>query len=118
MSFFRHKVVHDGEDTFFHFSGVLSTEDNHLSLVEVERNCSIIDYVRDELVGSELTCVENVVVSSVGKVPLQLFGCRSDKHIGHEESVIGTSAHDSDSDPFLGIPTSVAIDYVDKSAGV
>lgn len=36
MSLLGHQVVHDGENTLFHFSCVLRSKDNHLSLLEVQ----------------------------------------------------------------------------------
>lgn len=88
MTFLGHEVVHDCEDTFFHFSSILSSQNDHLSLVEVKRDSSIVDDIRDELVGTELTSIEDVIVSSISEIFLELLGSGSDKHVSHEESVI------------------------------
>jgi len=118
MSFFGHKVVHDGEDSLFHLAGVLAAEDHHLPLLKVEADCHISSHVRDVLVGHELSGVENVVICAIGEVLLEFRGGRPDEHVGHEESVVGTSAHDSDSDAVLRAPSCVPINNIDLPSGV
>ena len=48
----------------------------------------------------------------------QLFSCRSDKHISHEESMVGTGADNADVDAVLLVPASIAIYDVDSISGI
>jgi hypothetical protein len=118
MSLLGHQVVHDGENTLLHFSCILRSKDNHLSLLEVEGNCSFADNIGDEFVGSKLSSVEDVVVSSIGEVGFKLFLGRFDQHVSHEESMITSGAHNSDSDTFFKVPTSISIDNIDFVSGI
>lgn len=49
---------------------------------------------------------------------LELLSCRSDKHVSHEESMVGASADDSDLDAVLLIPAGETIDNIDAASGV
>ena len=49
---------------------------------------------------------------------LELGGRWADQHVAHEESVVGTSANNSDLDPVALIPAGETIDNVDAVAGV
>ena len=87
-------------------------------LLEVEADCGIVDDVGDVLGCVELASVKDVVVGSIGEVDLEFVGSGADQHVVHEESVVGTSAHYSDFDPFFGAPAGISIDHVDSSAGI
>jgi hypothetical protein len=49
---------------------------------------------------------------------LKLLTGRADKHVPHEEGMVGASADDTDADTVLLVPAGVAIDDVDAVAGV
>ena len=49
---------------------------------------------------------------------LEIFTIRSDKHVTHEESMIGTGADDPDLDPVLLIPSCEAVYNVDTISSV
>jgi hypothetical protein len=49
---------------------------------------------------------------------LQLSSGRADKHVAHEESVVGTRADNADLDPVALIPAGETIDDVDAVTGV
>ena len=70
------------------------------------------------LVGGELTGVEDIVVSSIREILIELGLGGHDEHISHEEGVIWTSADDSDLDSIFGIPASISINNVDFTSGV
>lgn len=118
VTFLGHEIVHDGEHTLLHLTCVLTAEDYHLSLLEVQTDSNVSHNVGNVLVSHELSSVEDVVVGSVGEVSLELSGSGSDEHVGHKESVVGTSAHDSDSDSVFGAPSSIAINNINFSSGV
>jgi len=44
---------------------------------------------------------------------LQFTSIRTNEHISHEESVVGTSAHDSDLNSIFFIPSCIAVNDVD-----
>ena len=48
----------------------------------------------------------------------QLFSRRPDKHVAHEQGMVGTSADNADADPVSLIPASKAIDNIDSVSGV
>lgn len=48
----------------------------------------------------------------------EVLSLRSNEHISHEESVVGTSADDSNLDPILFVPSCKAVYNVDTISGV
>jgi hypothetical protein len=118
VSLLGHEVVHDGEHTFFHLSGILSTQDNHLSLLEVETHCCIVDHIGETFVGIELSGIEDIVISSFAEIFLEFLNSGSDQHVGHEQGVIRAGAHDSDLDSLLGAPSRISINNINNSASI
>jgi hypothetical protein len=49
---------------------------------------------------------------------LQLLAARPDEHVAHEESMVGTSADNTDVDAVTLVPAGETIDNVDTVAGV
>lgn len=43
----------------------------------------------------------------------ELFSRRSDKHVAHEKSMVGTSTDNTDADSVALVPSSVTIDNID-----
>lgn len=110
------EVVHDGEDTLLHFTGVLGTQDDHFHTLEVDFDRGGGGHTGSESVGRELT---GVVDDKVGfAVVLELFCRRSDQHVVHEQGVVGSGSDDSDLDSVLGIPTGESIEDVDVFSGI
>ena len=97
-----HEVVHDGEDTLFHLSSVLGTEDNHLHALEVDLDGGGRGHTGSETVGRELAGIVNNKVGLAKLLELVLGG--TDEHVVHEEGVVGSCANDSDLDAVLGVP--------------
>lgn len=118
MALFGHEVVHDGEDTLFHFSSILCSQNNEFSRGKVESNTSFDPNIWNEFVCREFTCIKNVVVSAVGKVFIEFLGGGPDEHVGHEQGMVRSCADDSDSDSFGLVPACVAVDYVQAFAAV
>ena len=118
MSLFRHQVVHNGEYTFFHLTGILSTKNDHFPLLKVEGNTCVTVNVGDVFIGVELASVENIIISAVGEVLLELFIRGLDEHVCHEERVVGSCADDSDTDAFLLVVAGISIDDVESLSGV
>ena len=113
MSLLGHEVVHDGEDSLLHFSCILTAEDEEFAQAEVDADGSIVDHIGDELVGSEFTSVEDVVVSSIGEVFLQLLRGGLDQHVSHKESVVGTGAYHTDLDSLVLVPAGISVHDID-----
>lgn len=111
----RHLVEEDGEDTLLHLTGVLGTKDDHLLLGEVDGNRGRRGHTSGESVGWEGT---GVVDDIVGVEVLQLLSRRADKHVAHEEGVVGTSADNADVDPVALVPSGETIDDIDAASGV
>ena len=66
----------------------------------------------------ELSSIEDIVVSSFIEIILKLLNCRSDQHVGHEQSMIGASADNSDSNSLLGAPSSVSIHNINDPTSI
>lgn len=98
-----------------HFTGVLSTEDDHLLLGEVDGDGGARGHTSGVPVGGEATGVEDGVV---GLEVLELLARGADKHVAHEEGVVGASADDADVDPVALVPAGETIDDIDAGAGV
>ena len=112
----RLQVVHNGEDTLLHFTGVLGTQDNHFHSLEVDFDRSSGSHTGSESVGRELS---GVVDDEVGfAVVFELLRRWSDQHVVHEQGVVGSGSDDSDLDSVLRIPTGEAVKDVDVLTGV
>lgn len=49
---------------------------------------------------------------------LKIFTVRSDEHIPHEQSMVGTGADNSDFDLILLVPSCKSVDDVDTVSGI
>ncbi len=110
-----HLVEEDGEDSLFHFAGVLGAEDDHLLLGKVDGDRGGRGHALGVAVGGEGA---GVVDGIVGVEVLELLTGRADQHVAHEEGVVGARADDADLDAVLLVPAGIAIDDVDAVAGV
>jgi hypothetical protein len=110
-----HLIEENSENTLLHLSGVLGTENDHLLLGEVDGNRGSGSHTFGVSVGREGSGIVNGII---GMEVLEIFSVRSNKHISHEESMIGTSADNSDSDSVLLVPSGKPIDNVDPISGV
>jgi len=112
-------TCHDRKDALFHLAGILGTKNDHFHSLEVDFHGSCGTHTFGETVCRELTSVvdDEVWLAEVGKL---LFG-GPNKHvvldhqvnldfndkickIYHKESVVSTSANNSNFDTVLGIP--------------
>ena len=110
-----HFVEQNGEDTLLHLTSVLSTQDNHLLLGKVDGDRGGRGHTLGETVGGERTgVVDHVVWVEV----VQLLTGRTDKHVAHEESMVGTGANNPDLDTVALIPSGITIDDIDAVTGV
>jgi len=102
----RLEVMHDGKDTLLHFTSVFRTEDDHLHTLEVNLDgCGRAHTLRESVSGE----LARIVDDEVRFAEFQQFRLGwADQHVVHEQSVVGTSADNSDLDAVLGIPLSAA----------
>jgi hypothetical protein len=110
-----HLVEQNGEDTLLHLTGVLSTEDDHLLVGEVNSHGGGRGHTLCEAVGGERA---GVVDDIVGVEVLKVLARGTDQHVAHEESVVGTSANNANADAVALIPAGVTIDDIDAVTGV
>lgn len=110
-----HLVEQDGENTLLHLSSILGTQDNHLLLREVDGDRGSRGHTLSETVGRERA---GVVDDIVGVEVLELLLGRADKHVPHEEGMVGTSADNTDADAVSLIPAGETINDIDTVAGV
>ena len=96
-------------------TSILGTKDDHLLVLEVEGNGCRRGHTASVPVGGEST---SVVDGVVGLEVLELLLGGTDKHVAHEESMVGTSADDADAYPVALVPAGESIDDVDAVAGV
>ena len=111
---------HNRKDTLFHFTSVLSSQNNHLHTLEVDLNRSRRAHTLGEPVGGELA---SVVDNKIGLAEIYEFLLGgADQHVillwlsggsiryldwnetYHEQSMIGTSAYDSNLNAVFRIP--------------
>ena len=111
----RHFVKQDCEDPFLHFSGVLGAKNDHFFFGKV--NC---DRGSRGHSGGESICWKrtSIVYGVVWVEVDQLFPRGTDEHVAHEESMVGSSTHDTDIDSISFVPASKAINNVDAVSGV
>jgi hypothetical protein len=110
-----HFIEEDSEDTLLHLTGVLSTEDNHLLLGKVDGDGGGRGHTLGEAVGGEGT---GVVDHVVGVEVLKFLTLGADKHVAHEQGVVGTGANNPDLDTVALIPAGVTINNVNAVTGV
>ena len=115
-SLFRHEVVHNREDAFFHLSGVLGTEDDDLLTSQVENHAGVGGHPFGVSVGREGARVEDHIIGL--PKTLQLLGCGAYQHIMHKQRVIGTGTDDADLQSILRVPTGEAVQHVQLFASV
>ena len=110
------EIVHDGENAFLHFSGVLGAKDDHLHALEVDLDGGGGTHTLGETVGRKLA---GIVDDKVGLAKgLEFVLGRADEHVVHEEGMVGAGADNANFDPVSGIPASVAVEDVYEFAGV
>jgi hypothetical protein len=110
-----HLIEENSEDTLLHLSGVLRTEDNHLLFRKVDCNRGSRSHALSISVGGERSSVVNGVV---WVEVLEIFSLRSDEHVSHEQSMVCTSADDSNSDAVFFIPSCESVDNINAVSGV
>ena len=99
----------------FHLARILSSKNDHLLLGEVDGDRGGGGHTSGPAVGRESTSVVDHVV---GVEVLQLLAAGPDEHVAHEESMVGTSADNTDVDAVALVPAGETIDNVDAVAGV
>lgn len=80
------EVVHDGEDSLLHLSGVFGTENDHLHSLEVDLDRSSGGHTGSESIGGELTSVVNDEVGFTKVGELVCGG--SDQHVVLKVSIV------------------------------
>lgn len=103
----RHQVEHDSENTLLHLTSVLSTEDDHLHVLEVDLNGSVRGHTLSVDVSGELTSVVDGKVRFAEVLKLLLSG--ADQHVAHEQGVVGTRTDDSNLDTVARVPAGVSV---------
>lgn len=106
----RHLVEEDSENTFLHFSCILSTEDDHFLVREVYGYRGSRSHALGISIGREGSSVINSIIRME---MLEVFPVWSDEHVAHEESVIGPSTNDSNFDSVFLVPSCKPVDNVD-----
>ena len=111
-----HIVVHDGEDALLHLSGVFGTEDDHLAVLEADSNRGLASNAFSKRVGRELASINDGEIWLTKA--LYLFFGRTNKHVVHEKSMVGTSTDYTDLETVLGIPAGISIKNINLVAGI
>lgn len=111
----RHFIKEHGEDALFHLSSILCAQDDHLLLRKVNGDRR----GRGHPFGISIGWERASIVDDIVRVEmLKLLSRWTDKHISHEEGVVGTSAHNADFDPVSLIPSRKSIDNIDAIPGI
>ena len=96
-------------------TSIFCAEDDHLLVGKVDS-----DRGRRRHTGGVPICRESTgIVDDVVRMEVfELFSCRSDQHVAHEEGMVGASANHTDAYPVALVPAGEAIDDVDAFSGV
>lgn len=105
-----HLVEENCEDTLLHLTGILGAKNDHLLFGEVDSDGSGRGHTLSPSVGRERSGIVNDIV---GMEMLELLPVGSDKHVAHEQSMVGTCADNTDVDAVAFIPASITVDHVD-----
>ena len=111
-----HQVVHDGEDALFHFAGILSPQDDDFTGFEVEAHVRVRGNILDAGIGRNASGVEDDKIGLAERS--QFVRAGPDKHVVHEQRVIGPRADHSHLEAVGRIPTGVAVQDVDVAAAI
>ncbi|KAH3664895.1 hypothetical protein OGATHE_003710 [Ogataea polymorpha] len=111
----RHEVKHHGENTLFHLTSVLGSQNDHLHLLEVDLDTGGRRHAFGEHVRRELAGVPDREVW-LAKVAQLLVG-GSDQHVLHEQCVVGPRTDDSHLDSVARVPASKGVDDVHFVSG-
>ncbi len=111
---FGHQVIHDREYTFFHFTGVLRSQNHHFPLFKTESNTGFGSNAIDAGIGVVPTGIVNYIIGFA--VRLQFFAGWANQHVVHKQCVVGPLANDPDFDPEFWIPARIAVDDVQPRA--
>lgn len=104
-----HLVEKNGENSLFHFSRVLGTEDDHLLGSKVDGDGCRRAHASGVPVGREPTTIVNDIVGVEG---LQLLPRGTDEHVAHEQSMVSAGAHNADTDAVTLVPAGVSINDI------
>ena len=107
---FRHDVVHQREQGFLHFTGILGAQDDDLVGIQVQIDARLGRHTRRVAIRRKSS---SIYYRAIGFAEIIQFRRRwPDQHVVHEECVVGTPAKHTNFDPVLGVPTSVSIDTI------
>jgi hypothetical protein len=112
-----HVVVHDAKDTFFHLAGVGGAQDDLLLRGEVHVDRGFVGNIV-QLASDEFSGVNNREVGARLEIFLNGRLIVADKHILHEESVVGPGTNDAGLDLVLLVPACVVVNHEDARAHV
>lgn len=101
------EIVHYREDTLLHLSGILGTKDDHFHTFKVDLDGSCGAHTLGETIGRKLTGVvdDKIWFSKV----CQFFLGGANKHVVHEESMVGSGTNNPDFNTVFRIPAGEAI---------
>lgn len=106
-----HLVEQNRKDALLHLAGILAAEDDHLLLSKVNGNRRRRRHALGPSVRRERTRVVNDIVRME---VLQLFALGPDKHVSHEQGMVGARTDDPHFDAVALIPAGEAIDNVNS----
>lgn len=112
MAFLWHEVIHDGENSFFHFASILGSKNDHFSLLEIQCNTSIAINIGNVFVGMELSSVEDIIVGAICEVSFQLLCSWFNQHVIHEKGMIWPGTDNSNANSFFLVEACITIDNV------
>lgn len=96
--------------TLLHLTSILGSKNDHLFLCKVDGHRG----TRGHTLGISVCWERTSVVDGVIWVKvLKILAIRSDEHVAHEKSVVGTSTDNSNLDLVLLVPSCESVDDVD-----
>ena len=110
-----HFVEENSENTLLHLTSILGSKDNHFHFCKVDGNRCGRRHTGGISVGREGTGIVNDIV---WMETFEFLRRWSDKHVTHEESVVGTGTNDPNPDAETFVPSCEAIHHVDAISRV
>ncbi len=106
-----HFVKQYCKDPFLHLSSILSAQDYHFLVSEIDGNGRGRGHPGRKAISWERA---GIVDGIVRVESLELFPRWADKHVAHEEGMVGSSTDNADIDSVLFVPSCIPVHNIDS----
>ena len=106
--------MHNSKNSFFHFTCILGSQYNHQIIFQIYLNCCFRANILNRQRCFVFTSIKYMEIDLfiIRKISLQFFRGRSNEHILHEKSMVGSTANNSNFKLIFRIPTSISVNNI------